>query len=74
MFNLIGIGDHAGSGVPDIFDVWRVEGLIEPKIEERFGIDCPDRTTLILPLIKKKSGASEKSPKKSPKNKSEIGN
>ena len=29
MFNLIGIGDHAGSGVPDIFDVWRVEGLIE---------------------------------------------
>ena len=43
-----------------------MEGLIEPQIEERFGIDCPDRTTLILPLIKKKSGASEKSPKKSP--------
>lgn len=61
MFNLIGIGDHAGSGVPDIFDVWRVEGLIEPQIEERFGIDCPDRTTLILPLIKKESDVSEKS-------------
>ena len=27
MFNLIGIGEHAGSGVPDIFDVWESEGL-----------------------------------------------
>lgn len=38
-----------------------MEGLIEPQIEERFGIDCPDRTTLILPLIKKESDVSEKS-------------
>ena len=30
MFNLIGIGEHAGSGVPDIFDIWKNEGLKEP--------------------------------------------
>ena len=30
MFNLIGIGEHAGSEVPDIFDIWKNEGLKEP--------------------------------------------
>ena len=53
MFNLLGIGEHAGSGVPDIFDVWRTEGLEEPVVEEQFGVETPDRTTLILPLGKK---------------------
>ena len=65
MFNLIGIGEHAGSGVPDIFDVWESEGLETPMVEEQFGAGVPDRTTLILPLIKKEPDISEKSRAKS---------
>ena len=65
MFNLIGIGEHAGSGVPDIFDVWDSEGLETPMVEEQFGAGVPDRTTLILPLIKKEPDISEKSRAKS---------
>ncbi|HOO28027.1 MAG TPA: ATP-binding protein, partial [Lachnospiraceae bacterium] len=30
MFNLINIGERAGSGVPNIFNVWEDEGWIEP--------------------------------------------
>ena len=52
MFNLIGIGEHAGSGVPDIFDVWKTEKFADPVIEERSGRDGgPDRTTVTLPLV-----------------------
>jgi len=36
-FNLIGLGEHAGSGVPDIYHAWKEVGLEEPVIEERFG-------------------------------------
>ena len=49
MFNLIGLGEHAGSGVPDIYHAWKELGLEKPEVEERFG--NPDRTTLTLPLI-----------------------
>jgi len=49
MFNLIGLGEHAGLGVPDIYKAWRDVGLQEPEVEERFG--NPDRTILTLPLI-----------------------
>ena len=45
MFNLINIGERAGSGVPNIFNVWEDEGWEEPVIEERFD---PDRTVLSL--------------------------
>ena len=65
MFNLIGIGEHAGSGVPDIFDVWESEGLETPMVEEQFGERVPDRTTLILPLIKKSLTFPEKVRQKS---------
>lgn len=58
MFNLINIGERAGSGVPNIFNVWEDEGWIEPVIEERFD---PDRTVLLLPFQKK---ATEKSDRK----------
>ena len=51
MFNLINIGERAGSGVPNIFNVWEDEGWEEPVIEERFD---PDRTVLTLSF--KKSG------------------
>lgn len=50
MFNMIGIGERAGSGVPDIFSVWEQEGWKEPEIVEQHG---PDRTILTLSLIKK---------------------
>ena len=50
MFNLIGFGEHAGSGVPDIFKAWRDAGLATPIIEELFGGGTPDRTILTLPL------------------------
>lgn len=50
MFNLINIGECAGSGVPNIFNVWNEEGFVEPEIEERFD---PDRTILTLSFIKK---------------------
>lgn len=52
MFNLIDIGERAGSGVPDIFNVWEDEGLEEPIIEERFD---PDRTVLTLSFEKKQA-------------------
>lgn len=50
MFNLINIGERAGSGVPNIFNVWADEGWEEPIIEERFD---PDRTVLSLSFKKK---------------------
>ncbi|MCD7835605.1 MAG: hypothetical protein LUG83_02905 [Lachnospiraceae bacterium] len=50
MFNLINIGERAGSGVPNIFNVWEDEGWIEPVIEEKFD---PDRTILTLEFKKK---------------------
>lgn len=50
MFNLINIGERAGSGVPDIYSVWNDQGWKEPTVTEQFG---PDRTILTLPLVKK---------------------
>jgi len=51
MFNLIRVGERAGSGVPDIFSVWKNEGWGEPRVEEQYK---PDRTTLILSFEKRK--------------------
>ena len=51
MFNLINIGERAGSGVPDIYSVWKDEGWAEPIVEEQYG---PDRTILTLSLMKKR--------------------
>ena len=45
MFNLIRVGERAGSGVPDIFSVWDEEGWTEPVVEELYQ---PDRTILRL--------------------------
>lgn len=58
MFNLIGIGERAGSGVPDIFKVWREEKLDAPVIEEQSGRDGkPNRTQVTLPLVNTSIGA-----------------
>ena len=50
MFNLIGIGERAGSGVPELFSAWEEQDWQEPKIEEKMN---PDRTILTLSFLKK---------------------
>ena len=52
MFNMIGIGERAGSGVPDIYSVWESQGWIAPEVIEEY---APDRTILKLSLVEKKS-------------------
>lgn len=52
MFNLINIGERAGSGVPNIFNTWEEQRWKEPVIEERFD---PDRTILSLEFVEKKA-------------------
>jgi predicted HTH transcriptional regulator len=47
MFNLINVGDRAGSGIPNIYDIWQKEGWERPVLEEQFN---PDRTILSLVL------------------------
>ncbi|MDE5934064.1 MAG: hypothetical protein K2H40_16495 [Lachnospiraceae bacterium] len=68
MFNLINIGERAGSGVPNIFNVWADEGWQEPEIIERFN---PDRTLLLLPFVKK---ATEKNDRKKRQKKNNFQN
>lgn len=64
MFNLINIGERAGSGVPNIFNIWEDEGWEEPEIIEKFE---PDRTVLVLSFGKKaaKKSGGKKVAKKS---------
>ncbi|MBQ3151630.1 MAG: putative DNA binding domain-containing protein [Clostridia bacterium] len=45
MFNLIDVGERAGSGIPNIFNVWKKQGWSAPVITESFE---PDRITLSL--------------------------
>ena len=52
MFNLIDIGERAGSGIPNIFRVWREQGWTAPVISESFE---PDRIMLSL-AFKKSDG------------------
>ena len=35
MFIMIGIGERAGSGIPDIYQVWENEGWSMPVVEEK---------------------------------------
>ena len=51
MFNLINVGERAGSGLPSIRTVWQKQGWQEPEVVESFN---PDRTTLVLPLAANK--------------------
>lgn len=48
MFNMIGIGERAGSGVPDIYAVWESQGWITPLVIEEY---APDRTILRLSFL-----------------------
>ena len=47
---MIDISERAGSGIPNIFRVWREQGWIAPEISESFD---PDR--IVLSLTFKKS-------------------
>ncbi len=51
MFNFIDIGERAGSGIPNIFSVWKEQKWSEPILTEKFD---PDRITLSLPLSSQK--------------------
>ena len=50
MFNLIDIGDSAGSGIPNIFYTWKQHGWSEPTIKQTVH---PNRIEFLLPLIKR---------------------
>ena len=52
MFNMIGIGERAGSGEPDIFSIWASQGWTEPIVEEQYD---PDRTILTLVFSEKQA-------------------
>lgn len=67
MFNLIGIGEHAGSGVPDIYAVWDSQGWRKPIVKEEY---TPDRTILILPFTEKQA---EKTSRKASEIAAQIG-
>ena len=47
MFNLAGVGKGTGSGIPNIYRVWKSRGFSVPIFEESFD---PDRVTLTLEL------------------------
>ena len=76
MFNLIDVGERAGSGIPKIVNTWKDEGLKAPVIEEQFD---PDRTLITLSLEKKqaiktsdRTDRSSAKTKKSAKNQEKI--
>ena len=58
MFNLLGIGERAGSGIPDIYQVWTDQEWNSPVVEEFYN---PDRTRLSLDFSPK---ATKKATKK----------
>ena len=45
---MIGIGERAGSDVPDIYSVWENQGWIAPEIIEEY---AQDRTILKLLFV-----------------------
>ena len=53
MFHLIGYGERAGSGVPDIYATWDNAGFADPIVEEQFGNGQPNRTIVTLPMVEK---------------------
>jgi predicted HTH transcriptional regulator len=56
LFNLIDIGERAGSGLSNIYAVWKSLKLPEPTLEEQFN---PDRTVLSL-VLRKTSDKNER--------------
>ena len=50
---VLGVGERAGSGVPNIYAIWEQEGYLEPTVEEMSGREGPITTVVTLPLVKK---------------------
>jgi predicted HTH transcriptional regulator len=48
MFNLIDVGERAGSGIPKVWNAWQAEGWGTPELTER--LESLERTTLVLPV------------------------
>lgn len=70
MFNMIGIGERLGSGVPDIYPVWESQGWVELQVIEEYS---PDRTILKLSFVSTESvKASQKSDRKTQRQKEII--
>lgn len=59
MLNYIGVGERAGSGVPNIFAIWEKEGYVEPTVDELSGREETIITVVTLPLVKKEPSALE---------------
>ena len=59
MFNLINVGERAGSGIPSIYSVWKMQGWAEPMLCEEYS---PDRITLSLVFEKAAIKSSDKKP------------
>ena len=53
MLNYIGVGERAGSGVPNIYAIWEQEGYVDPTVEELSGREDTIVTVVTLPLVKK---------------------
>ena len=66
MFNLVNIGERAGSGIPNIYSVWEKQGWKLPELSESFD---PDRITLSLAIEKTRD--KKQAIKTSDKNKTE---
>ena len=52
LFNMFNVGERAGSGIPNIYHVWKTQNWKEPALTEQFN---PDRTVLSLALTDQKS-------------------
>ena len=48
MFNLLDIGERAGSGIPNIYHIWNEQKWESPQITER--LDRTERIKLTLPI------------------------
>ncbi len=48
MFQLIGLGEQAGSGLPTIFRAWREESWRAPDLRERYDVES---TVLTMPMV-----------------------
>ena len=57
---ILGVGERAGGGIPDIYQVWADQGWNSPVVEELYN---PDRTRLLLdfsPKATKKTSEENK--------------
>ena len=52
MFNMIGIGERAGSGIPDIYQVWENEGWPMPVVEESYNLIKVNSTITQVEIMK----------------------